>query len=103
MTNPHNLPAGPTSRKEAIMATITPTHRFAIADLAARASQKGNALLAGLFRTVAQVEAFPQAYPAKIVEIAEAIIADVLEPSEGFVAQVELFHSEMEANARAQR
>ena len=85
------------------MANITPTHRFAIADLATRASQKGNALLAGLFRTVAQVEAFPEAYPDKLVEIAEAIIAEVLEPTEGFIANVELFHSEHEANALARR
>lgn len=83
------------------MATITPSHRFAIADLATRASQKGNAILAGLFRTVAQVEAFPQAYSAELVEIAEAIIAEVLEPSDSFVAKVELFHSEMQASVRA--
>ena len=85
------------------MATITSTHRFAIADLAARAGQKGNALLAGLFRTVAQVEAFPEAYPAKLVEIAEAIIAEVLEPTEAFIAKVELFHAEHEANVLARR
>jgi hypothetical protein len=97
MTN--NLPAGNTSRKEAPMATITPSHRFAIADLATRARRNGNSVLAGLFSAVGQVEAFPESYTAQAVQLAEAIIADALDAGASFVSNVESFHSLLKVRA----
>ena len=74
------------------MAT-TPAQRFAVADLAKRASLKGNAAIANLFRMVTMVESFPQNYTAEAVELAEGILANVLEGNSQFLADVEKFHA----------